>query len=160
MLKTVVFTLALAVSATLPIASANDVHPNLDANAILTQQRQIRTEVEQRNGRYKDLPAAERESLLREQDKVFTLLRDRAAITDLPESDRIVVFNSLESISAIVNRAPEEKLVCERTRKVGSNRTETVCMTAAERAARRDAASKMADRNAACMRSGDSCVGF
>ena len=41
-----------------------------------------------------------------EQDKVFTLLRDRSAITDLPEADRIVVFNSLESISAIVNRVP------------------------------------------------------
>jgi hypothetical protein len=160
MLRTVVLTIALAMAGTLPAASANEIHPNMDAKAILAQQRQIRAEVEQRSGRYKEMPAAERETLLREQDKVFSLLRDRSAITDLPESERIVVFNSLESISAIVNREPDEKLVCERTRKVGSNRTETVCMTAAERAARREAASKMADRNAACLRAGDSCVSF
>jgi len=153
-----VFTLALLLAAAMP-AAANDTHPNLDAAAILDQQRQIRVEVEQRSGRYKDLPAAERETLLREQDKVFTLLRDRSAITDLPEADRIVVFNSLESISAIANRAPDEKLVCERTRKVGSNRTETVCMTAAERRARREADAKaLGDRNAACLKSGGDCL--
>ncbi len=159
MLKTVVITLALVVAASLPVASANEVHPNLDAPAILAQQRQIRVEVEQRSGRYKELPAAERETLLREQDKVFTLLRDRNAITDLPESERIVVFNSLESISSIVNRAPDEKLVCERTRKVGSNRTETVCVTESQRRARREADAKaLGDRNAACLKSGADCM--
>ena len=153
-----VFTLALAISAAVP-AAANEIHPNMDAAAILDQQRQLRVEVEQRSGRYKDMPATERATLLREQDKVFTLLRDRSAITELPEADRIVVFNSLESISAIVNRAPEEKLVCERTRKVGSNRTETVCMTAAERRARREADAKaLGDRNAACLKGGADCL--
>jgi len=155
--RNILFTLALAVAA-MPVA-ASDIHPNMDAAKILDQQRQIRVEVEQRSGRYKDLPAKERETLLREQDKVFTLLRDRSAVTDLPEADRIVVFNSLESISAIVNRAPEEKLVCERTRKVGSNRTETVCMTAAERRARREADAKaLGDRNTACLKSGGDCM--
>ncbi|BDU15340.1 hypothetical protein [Lysobacter auxotrophicus] len=153
-----VFTLVLAIAAAMP-AIANETHPNLDAAAILDQQRQIRVEVEQRSGRYKDMPSAERTTLLREQDKVFTLLRDRSAITDLPEADRIVVFNSLESISAIVNRAPEEKLVCERTRKIGSNRTETVCMTASERRARREADAKaLGDRNAACLKSNSDCI--
>ena len=153
-----VFTLVLAIAAAMP-AIANETHPNVDAAAILDQQRQIRVEVEQRSGRYKDLPAADRTTLLREQDKVFTLLRDRSAITELPEADRIVVFNSLESISAIVNRAPEEKLVCERTRKVGSHRTETVCMTASERRARREADAKsLGDRNAACLKSGPDCM--
>jgi hypothetical protein len=156
--RNAVFTLALAFAAAWPVA-ASEIHPNLDATAILDQQRQLRVEVEQRSGRYKDLPAAERETLLREQDKVFTLLRDRSAVTDLPEADRIVVFNSLESISAIVNRAPEEKLVCERTRKIGSNRTETVCMTAAERRARREADAKaLGERNAGCLKSGPDCM--
>jgi hypothetical protein len=159
MLRNVMLTFALAMTGAMSTVSANEVHPNLDAVAILDQQRQIRVDVEGRKGRYKDMPSVERETLLREQDKVFHLLRDRTAITDLPESERIVVFNSLESISSIVNREPDGKLVCERTRKVGSNRTETVCMTESQRRARREADAKaLGDRNAACLKSGADCI--
>lgn len=158
MLRTAVLTIALAMAATLPVAVANDVHPNTDASAILAQQQEIRADVERRKGAYKDMSTADRETLMREQDKVFELLRDRTAVTDLGERDRIVVFNALESIEGIVNRAQDEKMVCERTRKVGSNRTETVCMTAAERRARREAdAKELGNRNAGCIRQGEGC---
>ncbi|HEY0504177.1 MAG TPA: hypothetical protein VGD42_11860 [Lysobacter sp.] len=140
-------------------AAANEIHPNMDARAIVAQQQRIRDDVLRHGGPYKDLPAADREALLKEQDKVFQLLDRRDAVTDLPEPERIVVFNALESIEGIVNRAQDERMVCERVRRVGSNRSETVCMTAGERRARREAdAKELGTRNAGCIRQGEGCA--
>jgi hypothetical protein len=134
-------------------ALANDIPKNLDAQAILAQQQQIRAEVEKRGGRFKDMDAAKREELFARQGKVASLLADKKATTDLPEQDQIVVFNELEAIEGIVNKAEDERMVCERVKPVGSNRPKTVCMTVAERRAQREAAEKdMNTRNQACLK--------
>lgn len=153
------FVVALLACALALPAHANDMHPNLDAAAIIAQQEQLRTEVQQRKGRYKDLPTDRRDTLLSEQDRVLSMLAGKRSTTELSEADQIALVNSLETISGIVNRAEDDRLVCERTRQVGSNRPQTVCMTAGERRARREAAAKdLGERNAACLKAGDSCL--
>jgi len=108
-------------------------HPNLDAKAIVAQQAGIRTEALASAGRYKDMPAAKRDELFALQDKVTRYLADRATTTELPEQDQIAVFNALEGISAIINRAEDERMICERGRPVGSNRPQTICRSVAQR---------------------------
>jgi hypothetical protein len=153
MRKQFVFAVLLGLATAATAALANDVHKNLDAQAILAQQQQIRAEVEKRDGRFKDMDAVKREELFARQGKVASLLAGKKATTELPEADQIVVFNELEAIEGIVNKAEDERMVCERIKPVGSNRPKTVCMTAAERRAEREAASKqMNTRNQACLK--------
>lgn len=123
------------------IASAND-HPNLDAKAILAQQSQIRAEASAGSGRYKGLEPAKRDDLFVRQDRVMSLLAHKTFTTELSESEQIDLFNDLEAIEGIVNKAEDERMVCERSKPVGSNRPRTVCLTVAQRRAEREAAGK------------------
>lgn len=148
-----IFAVLLGLAMVATTALANDIPKNLDAQAILAQQQQIRAEVEKRGGRFKDMDAAKREELFARQGKVASLLADKKATTDLPEQDQIVVFNELEAIEGIVNNAEDERMVCERVKPVGSNRPKTVCMTVAERRAEREVADKqMNTRSQSCLK--------
>lgn len=114
------------------VAHAADLARNTDAAAILAQQQSIRAEVEARAGRYAELHPRTRDRLFGKQDEVARLLEGRGSVLDLPEVDRIRVFNALETISAIINGDENERMVCRRTKPVGTNRTTTVCKTVGE----------------------------
>ena len=133
-------------------AFAGDVIVNTDAQAIVQQQQEIRQEAVAREGRYKDLDERTHRELLDKQDAVFSLLEGRERSTELGERDQMALFNSLESISAIVNKAEDERMVCERVRPTGSNRAQRVCKPVAQRRAEQDAVQRGADmsRNARC----------
>lgn len=130
---------------------AAETHPNLDANAIREQQQQIRADAQAKKGPYKDLSPQKREELFKHQSVVMDLTQSIKSTTDLEEPQQVALFNALESIEAIVNAAEDERLVCERIRPIGSNRTQTSCKTVAQRRAEREAAQKnMGNRNLEC----------
>lgn len=116
-------------------AAGGEVAGNTDSRAILAQQKQIRDEVVARDGRYRDLGASRRRELLGHQDIVVELLAGTATITELPEADRILVFNALEAIQGIINRAEDDSLICERSKPVGSHFPRLMCVTAKEKRA-------------------------
>jgi hypothetical protein len=136
-----------------PVAASSD-HPNMDANAIRAQQQQIRSEAQARSGRYAKLSPKQQRELAHQQDRVMQLLGSNVArTTDLSEVDQVALFNSLEAIEAIVNNAEDERLVCERHKPVGTNRPRTVCRTAAQRAAAREASQeRVIERTQTCIR--------
>ena len=121
--------------AVVPGAFAKDAHANLDAQAIVAQQQEIRVAAQARRGRYKDMEEAQRSALYARQDTVNQLLEGKKLTTELPERDQIVVFNTLEEIEAILNKAEDERLICERYKPAGSNRPQTKCTTVANVAA-------------------------
>lgn len=131
--------LMLAVMALAPLCVAAADNPNLDASAIRTQQAQIRAAAMAGTGIYKDLSASVKQDLFRNQDRVNVLLADARVTTDLPEAHQIELFNSLESIAAIVNNAEDERMICRRHKPIGSNRSQTICRTVAQIRADRDA---------------------
>lgn len=134
-------------------ASASD-HPNLDARAIIAQQDSIRAEVRAGAGRYKGLEADKRDGLFARQDRVMRLLEGKTNTTELSEADQIAVFNDLEGISAIINNAEDDRMICERSKPVGSNRPKTVCLTVQQRReAREAAASQVNYRDQQCFKS-------
>lgn len=145
--------LAFALGLVGPVANASDDHPNLDASAIRAQQTQIQQEVRTRQGRYQNMTEEKRSELFAHQAKVDRLTSGITLTTELAETDQIALFNALEAIEGIVNRAEDDRMVCERHKPVGSNRPKTVCKTVAERRAEREAAqADVQRRNQTCFK--------
>ncbi len=142
-----------------PLAMASDIHPNMDAQAILKQQQDIRAEVDKPGGRFKHLTDDKRENLFANQGTVNALLKDRQSMQELSEVDRIAAFNALENIEGILNQVEDDRMVCERIKPVGSNRPKTVCQTVAERRAEREQAQRdVSNRTQSCFQGQDNCI--
>ena len=125
--------LALAMAGTAAIAAEPaNVLVETDATAILAQQAEIRAGAAARQGRYKNMKQEQLEQLSREQDTVQRLLAGRTRTTELPHAAQLEVFNALESSSAIVNKAEDDRLVCRSHKPTGSNRKVTTCQTVAQ----------------------------
>lgn len=137
------------------VVDTDDVVVNTNAQAIVEQQQEIRSEAAAGNGRYEDMDESIRQQLFTEQDLVFSMLDGHERSTELSAIDQTRLFNSLESISAIVNRAEDERMICERVRKTGTNRTERVCKTVAQRRAESEQSRRNVDamqtRNGRCV---------
>lgn len=143
-------TLALCLMA-LP-ALANSPTINTNAREIVAQQHAIRAEVQAGTGRYKDMPQNKRNDLLSRQDRVLRMLDGRELSTELSQSQQLELINELEAISALVNQAEDERMICERVRPMGSNRPTRVCKTVAQRRAEQSGVeSAFGTRNQKCI---------
>lgn len=129
---------------------ADDVIVNTDARAIVKQQNEIRGQAEAREGRYRDLDDRAHARLRSHQDTVFSLLEGRERSSELNQRDQTRLFNSLEAISAIINRAEDDRMVCERIRPTGTNRPLRVCKTVAQRREEAELAREVRPTNARC----------
>ena len=129
-IRTFAAVVALVLSALAPSLSAAPAVLALDA--VRTQQAEIRIGVESRTGIYKQLSESDRDLLLREQTQLLRIIDDKRTADDLELPQRIAVFNSLEQIEALVNKAEDERMVCEYTKKIGSQRKTRVCRTVAQ----------------------------
>jgi hypothetical protein len=109
---------------------------------IVSQQQEIREEIQARAGRYKDMPGVKRESILKDQDRLFALLAGKHSIDELDAGQRVDAFNVLQSINAAINNKEDERVICEARKPIGSNRTERVCRSLAQIKADRDTARK------------------
>jgi hypothetical protein len=107
---------------------------------IVAQQRQIRSEIKAREGRYKDMPSVKRAAILRNQDVLFAVLEGKAGIKELNVEQRTEAFNALQSINAAITDREDERVVCERHKPAGSNRVERVCRSLAQIKADREVA--------------------
>jgi hypothetical protein len=121
---------------------------------ILTQQQQLRGQIVAQKGAFKDVPAGEREAIVRKQDRIIALLQGRASIEELNQDERIELFNHLESVKAAVTNAEDNREVCERRPVVGSNRPRMVCMTAKAQREARERAQNTMIRGARCTQGG------
>ncbi|MEO6263605.1 MAG: hypothetical protein ABIO58_01310 [Luteimonas sp.] len=130
----------------------------LQVSEVLAQQQSIRAEVQAGKGRYKAMPSSKREELLARQTKLMQLLDGKQTSSDLTEAQRVEAFNTLEWIEAAINRAEDERTICEREQPTGSHRTVTRCRTVAQIREEREAAEKAVDRRAVCSQ-GDMCTG-
>ena len=139
---TVVLGLVLAASAAVAAPPASP----LQTDAIRSQQAQIKAGVEARTGAFKDLPAKTREQLLSRQAIVLGFIEGKQTTDDLDASQKSELFAALDSIDAMVNKATDDRMVCQLVKTLGSNRKERVCRTAAQIDAEREAARNQLDR--------------
>lgn len=144
------FLLACLLAPTLALA-ANDTQ--LDLDQVVTQQRQIRSDVLSSNGKYRGLSSASQSELLARQDKLLRMLEGKQTADDLTEDERIVAFNDLEWIEATLNKSEAgDRLICRRERTLGSNRMTRVCRTAAQLEFEREQAREELDKSDVQMR--------
>jgi hypothetical protein len=132
------WTLALLLATTSTLAMAG----SMDLETIRTQQREIRKGATAREGIYARMATDKRDELIVRQDRLFKLLEGKKTSDELGESERLEAFNELEWIEATINQEPDERMVCRREKKLGSNRISQVCRTAAEEAQQREEARK------------------
>lgn len=105
----------------------------LDLDKVRTQQTQIRADVQAAKGRYAEMPADKRQALLAKQSELLKLIEGKQNDDQLTRSEQMQAFNTLEWIEATINNAEDERMICTRERPTGSNRTQSVCKTVAQR---------------------------
>jgi len=127
-------------------ASATPSAQPLRTDAIRSQQAQIRAGVEARTGAFTDLPASTRAQLLAQQALVLGLIEGKQTTADLDASTRSELFIALDAIDTMVNKASDERMVCQLHKTLGSNRKERVCSTARQIREAREAVRKQLDR--------------
>lgn len=115
---------------------------NTNAKKIVAEQQAIQQELGEKRGRFQAIKPAQREQLTSKQDTVLRMLDGKSLTTELSSADQLRLLNELEAISAILNDAEGQRLVCERQKTVGSNRPKNVCMTVAERRQMQDSAQR------------------
>jgi hypothetical protein len=109
-------------------ARSSDAQPTL--RPIMEQQTRLRGEVAAKKGAFKDFTETERSALIQIQTRILSMLEGRDAIEQLRAEEKVELFNHLEQVSATVRQAEDDRQICERSRPVGSNRFQVVCMTA------------------------------
>ena len=111
-------------------------------DVIVEQQKQIRADIQASHKGWETLTQEKRDEVLREQDQLFVLLDGKQTIGDLEPDRQVDAANLLASINATVTGAEDERMICTRERKMGSNFTQRVCRTVGqirrEREASRD----------------------
>lgn len=125
LLAAMIATLALGLS----VAMASTESPIPPAvRDIVVQQSHLRAMVVAGRGPFKDLNASDRDALVKTQTRVLEMLDGHGSIDELRVDEKIELFNHLESVKAAVNKATDNRQVCERTKVIGSNRYRLLCM--------------------------------
>jgi hypothetical protein len=123
---------AIAESMAAPAAASTSTveAPQPTVRQIVDQQTNLRSQVLSKKAAFRDLTDIERDELIKKQNRILELLDSRDDVQQLRAEEQVELFNHLEWVSATLRKAEEDRQVCERSRTVGSNRFQTVCMTA------------------------------
>jgi hypothetical protein len=84
--------------------------------------------------RYRELSRFDRTQVIRSLDRIDAITRGKQSIAELSADERAELFNEQELINTLLTKAAaDSRMVCTRSRPVGSNMIATTCKTVAER---------------------------
>ena len=86
---------------------------------------------------YADMSLTDRQEVDSSLQRLQKLFNKLAAGKTLSSNDQVSLTNAESQINAIMSGKPGDRIVCEHVKKLGSNRSERVCQTVAERDAAR-----------------------
>lgn len=142
-------TAVLALAAAFP-AWAESASPSPSLDEIRVQQTQLRDAARAGSGAFADLSGRERDALVQKQDVLLGLIEGTQSVEQLDEPVRMDVFNRLEEIRAIVDKAENNRVVCTYETKVGTHMKTRICKTVAERQRDREQAVDAMNSRAIC----------
>lgn len=122
---------------------------------ILREQRQIREEVDSATGKYSRFRPEASAKLERAQHTIFELLGADADVSALDKDHKVELFNAVEVVRAVISDNDDDRLVCERERRLGSHMRQTQCATVAERRELREGARDFKGKPGVCSRIAD-----
>lgn len=93
-------------------------------------------------GKYASLSPKDKEQIGKQLEVLQDLYDDREAGKRFGKRDEVKLVNASEEINGLLSGDEDDRLVCQQERRLGTNRTERVCMTVAERRERREEAAK------------------
>jgi len=135
-------------------ANGEEARPAL--GEIRAQQAQIYQDARANRGAYADMSERERELLLSKQESVLSLIDGKESVEELERDERMLVFNGLESIRAIIEGTEADRLVCGLEKKTGTHLKTAECRSVAQkRGDREDAVGSWSGQRAVC---GRACV--
>ncbi len=129
------FSLALAASALLSFSAIAEDVIAIDSTPaqIRAAQAELRQAIERKSGNYAHFSDIERKAIFAKQDEVTALIDGKNAIDELNPDGKIALANALEGVKALVARAEDSRLICERIKPIGSNRPQNKCISVGER---------------------------
>ncbi|MFC3551381.1 hypothetical protein ACFOLC_10205 [Lysobacter cavernae] len=130
--------LALALSLSFAVAAVETAQV-FDVATVKAKQDKIRRAMQSGTGGYQDLPAETRSELQTRQGALLQTI-DGRTYADLSEQQRAEASQNIAWIDKVSQQAEDGRMICERVKPVGSNRTERVCKTAKQRREEREAA--------------------
>ncbi|ACF52881.1 hypothetical protein D7U98_19360 [Stenotrophomonas maltophilia] len=106
------------------------------------QQQIARIEVELKDGEtYSELKQDERARVSEALGRMRGAVEQYPTREAMPEPVQTQVFNDQQVVNTVLTQAREDsRLICQREKPIGSNRTTTQCMTVAERARQKERA--------------------
>lgn len=131
----------LAATAWATAATAAEAGKPFDVASEMANQERIRRNVEAGAVGFSEIPEDTRRELLQRQDRLTGLISGRN-YADLSEAERAQASDDIAWIDKTARDAADERKVCERMRKPGSNRVERVCMTARQQREAREKAAR------------------
>lgn len=88
---------------------------------------------------YSELSQGDRAQVVNALSRISGKLGEEAVLSSLHPTAQADVVNDQELVNTLLSKArADSRLICRREQLTGSNRTQTVCMTVAERAAARE----------------------
>ncbi|EKT4089668.1 MULTISPECIES: hypothetical protein [Stenotrophomonas] len=108
------------------------------------QQQIERIEIELNDGEtYSELKQTDRSRVREALVRMRTAVEQHPDRDSMPEQVRTDVFNDQQIVNTVLTQAREDsRLICQREKATGSNRSTTQCTTVAERARRKDKAQR------------------
>lgn len=124
-------------SATGACLAAADTAPSANAPQsvadILQVQHALRDKLEARSGEYSKFDDSSVHRMEAAQDQVFHMLTGVSSLSQLSDDQKITLSNALDQVKATLLANEDNRLICHRERKTGTNLSTRVCKTVAQR---------------------------
>lgn len=117
----------------LPAVSDDAIEINSTPAQIRVAQDNLKRSIEKKEGNYADLSDKDRKAILDKQADIYRLIEGRATIEELGPNGKIELANALESMNALLTKAEDSRMICERVKVIGSNRPQNKCLSVGER---------------------------
>lgn len=126
--------LCLAVSLSFPVFANDTIVLNWTPESLRTAQDALKRDLTAAgNKQYSHLTQDEKQTILRKQGPIYAMLEGRASFDALSDDEKRRLANAIEEVRALVAKAEDSRMICERVRVIGSNRPQNKCMTVGER---------------------------
>ncbi|MBB1061771.1 hypothetical protein [Marilutibacter spongiae] len=122
----------------------------IDLAALRSEQARIQAGATAGTGVYEDMSKARRQEVLERQARISAAIEGKQSMDELDAAQRDAVADDVAWMERTLRDAEDNRQVCERRKKLGSNRFERVCMTVAQQREMREQARAQLQRSGVC----------
>lgn len=131
-----ILVISLGLSSISSVQAASDSKEAFPLKAESTEQFRgqattLRNEMDK--GKFSELSRSDKKTIDKRLNELDALYVKRATGAKMSDLDAVALVNASSEINSLLSGDDSDKLICERVKAVGSNRSTKVCMTASDR---------------------------